>query len=129
MEEELNKINVTPLVDVCLTLVIIFMVVAPFIMQTGIKITSTKTGESKGKVAQEENVTVQLSAEGIIKINGQPVSWDELPGVLKVAIAKSKDQMVMLLASPDNQVKQIVEILDCARQEGAKKLTILKRNE
>ncbi len=130
MEEEsstINKINLTSLVDVSLTLVIIFMIVAPFTMQTGIKITSSKMGESKGKVAQSENVCIHLSADGQIKIDGQLISWDKLGDALRIAIPKSKDQMVILLASPKNHVKQIVDILDCARQEGAKKLAILKK--
>lgn len=129
MEEEdsISKINLTSLVDVSLTLVIIFMVITPFTMQTGITVTSSKMGESKGKVAQSENVSIYLSANGQIKINGQPVSWDKLPDVLRVSIPKSKNRMVMLLASPENHVNQIVDILDCARQEGAKKLAILKK--
>jgi biopolymer transport protein ExbD len=128
MEEgtSINKINLTSLVDVSLTLVIIFMVAAPFVMQTGIKVTSSKMGAAEGKVAQSENVNIYLSADGKIKVNGQPVSWEQLAAALRVAIPKSKDRMVILLASPKNHVKQIVDILDCARQEGAVKLAILK---
>jgi len=125
-ETSINKINLTSLVDVSLTLVIIFMVAAPFVMQTGIKVTSSKMGAAKGKVVQSENVNIYLSADGKIKVNGQPVSWEQLAAALRVAIPKSKDRMVILLASPKNQVKQIVDILDCARQEGAVKLAILK---
>ena len=128
MEEgtSINKINLTSLVDVSLTLVIIFMVAAPFVMQTGIKVTSSKMGAAEGKVAQSENVNIYLSADGKIKVNGQPVSWEQLAAALRVAIPKSKDRMVILLASPKNHVKQIVDILDCARQQGAVKLAILK---
>ena len=46
--------------------------------------------------------------------------------MVRMAIPKSKDRMVILLASPKNHVKQIVDILDCARQQGAIKLAILK---
>jgi len=128
MEEgtSINKINLTSLVDVSLTLVIIFMVAAPFVMQTGIKVTSSKMGAAKGKVVQSENVNIYLSADGKIKVNGQPVSREQLAVALRAAIPKSKDRMVILLASPKNHVKQIVDILDCARQEGALKLAILK---
>lgn len=126
-EDTICKINLTSLVDVSLTLVIIFMVVAPFMMETGIKVASSKMGESKGKVAQSENVSVHLSADGKIRINGQLVSWEGLADALRTAIPKSKDQMVLLLASPENRVKEIIDILDCARQQGAKKLAILKK--
>lgn len=129
MEDEgiISKINLTSLVDVSLTLVIIFMVVAPFVMETGIKVASSKMGEAQGKVAQSENVNIHLSADGKIKIDGKAVSWAELADVLRVAIPNSKNHMVILLASPENKVKQIVEILDCARQQGAKRMAILKK--
>ena len=126
-EDTICKINLTSLVDVSLTLVIIFMVVAPFMMETGIKVASSKMGESKGKVDESENVSFHLSADGKIRINEQLVSWEGLAYALRTAIPKSKDQMVLLLASPENRVKEIIDILDCARQQGAKKLAILKK--
>lgn len=125
-DESINKINLTSLVDVSLTLVIIFMVVAPFVAQTGITVTSSKMGESKGKVAQEKNVTVNLDARGILKVNNRKTSWERLPAVLNKAILQSKDKMVMILASPKNKVRLVVDILDCARQQGAQKLAIMK---
>jgi biopolymer transport protein ExbD len=129
MEEEniINQINLTSLVDVSLTLVIIFMVVAPFMMETSIKVASSKMGERKGKVAQAENVNVYLNAVGEVKINGKPVPWVELASELRATIPGSKDRMVILLAAPENPVRKIVEVLDCARNEGAKKLAILKK--
>ena len=42
-------INVTPLVDVCLVLVIIFMVISPFAMQAGIEVASSRKGAMKGE--------------------------------------------------------------------------------
>jgi biopolymer transport protein ExbD len=126
-EEGISKINLTSLVDVSLTLVIIFMVVAPFIVQTGITVSSSKMGESKGKVAQSKNVTVKLDAKGEVRVNGRPVMWDDLADVLEKAIPKSKDKMVMVLADPRNRVRSIVQVLDTARQKGALKLAILKK--
>ncbi|MCB4791444.1 MAG: biopolymer transporter ExbD [Elusimicrobia bacterium] len=126
-DESITKINLTSLVDISLVLVIIFMVIAPFMAQRAIDIASSKMNESKGKVAQAQNVTVTLNDKGEIGVNGKTVTWGELPGELSGAIKRSKDKMVMLQASSNNQVKYIVDILDCARQRGALKLAILKR--
>ena len=52
---EIVDINVTPLVDVCLVLVIIFMVVSPFAIQSGIQVLQTKAKAAVGKVADSED--------------------------------------------------------------------------
>ena len=66
-EEEINSINVTPLVDVCLVLVIIFMVTAPMMVQPNMAVVlpkaSTKEGENK------ENITISISDKGEWAIN------------------------------------------------------------
>lgn len=125
-EEGENKINITSLADVSLTLVIIFMVVAPFVMQTGIKVTSSKLGEKRSQIVQSENVTISLNQKGEIQVNGKKVLKQNLAQTLKKAIPHSRNNLVMLLASPQNKVKEVVSILDVARQQGAKHLAILK---
>ena len=69
-DEPITEINVTPLVDVCLVLVIIFMAIAPFAVQAGIKVVQSQTSVGVGKVSSEENVKVELY--------GQPMSIKQL---------------------------------------------------
>ncbi len=127
-EEPITAINVTPLVDVCLVLVIIFMAVAPFAVTMGIKVM-----ESHGKVAAtgkagiEDNVAVRLTSAGKITVNGQEVGTPEALGqAIQQALTKSKDRMVVITADDANKVGQVVSILDAARQVGADKLAIMK---
>ncbi|MBI4376095.1 MAG: biopolymer transporter ExbD [Elusimicrobia bacterium] len=121
----ITDINVTPLVDVCLVLVIIFMVLAPMAMQAGIEVASSRKGAAKAVAALKENVVVVLDAKGGVKVNGRAVRWEELPGALKSALEASKDKMLSLDASPKANVGQVVEILDASKQGGAKKLALL----
>jgi biopolymer transport protein ExbD len=122
---QITDINVTPLVDVCLVLVIIFMVLAPFAMQAGIEIASTKMGAAKAETSLKENVSVLLDAKGIIKVNGKTVGWPELGQAITRALGTSRDKLVSLNASPDATVGQVVEILDTSKQSGAKRLAVL----
>ena len=126
-ESAITDINVTPLVDVCLVLVIIFMVTANFVMQAGIKVTQSSSGAATGKVSSEENVNVILTKDNKIKINGKEVKRENLAYELKVKIAKSKDKMVTLVADKENRCFQIVDILDIAKQNGAEKLALMKK--
>ena len=125
-EDAITDINVTPLVDVSLVLVIIFMAVAPFAITTGIKVLKSKTEVSVGKVASSENVNVRLRATGEIEVNGKSARWETLPGILKSTLEKSADKMVILTADYKNRVGEVVEILDISKQSGAKKLAIMK---
>jgi biopolymer transport protein ExbD len=125
-DEPITAINVTPLVDVCLVLVIIFMAVAPFAMTVGIKVLESRAKAAEGKAAVEDNVNVKLSSGGKVTVNGAEVTMDLLGTQIVAALSKSKDKMVIISADDDNRVGQVVEILDTARQSGALKLAILK---
>ncbi|MBI4345961.1 MAG: biopolymer transporter ExbD [Elusimicrobia bacterium] len=123
---EITDINVTPLVDVCLVLVIIFMAVAPFAVTAGIKVLETRAKAAEGKTAATENVQVKLTVEGKLTINGKPATFDGLPQALLEAITNSKDKMVIVTADVKNKVGQVVTILDTAKQNGAQKLAIMR---
>src|SRR2546429_2613348 len=125
-DEPITAINVTPLVDVCLVLVIIFMAVAPFAMTVGIKVLESRAKAAEGKASVEDNVNVKLSSAGRITVNGAEVTMELLGTQIVAALSKSKDKMVIITADDDNRVGQVVEILDTARQSGALKLAILK---
>lgn len=128
-EDAITDINITPLVDVSLVLVIIFMAVAPFTVQSGIKVLKSRTRVSVGKVASSENVNVRLRATGEIEVNGKSAQWETLQSVLELALAKSADKMVILTADYKNRVGEVVEILDISKQSGAKKLAIMKASK
>ncbi len=120
----------TPLVDVSLVLVIIFMAVSPFMLQAGIVVSESRAGAATGKASLDENVQISLSAEGRLLVNGEAVaSLDALSDKLKTVIPKSKDGLVTLQAEKSNHVGQIVEILDIAKQVGAKKIAIINKTE
>ncbi|MBI5203155.1 MAG: biopolymer transporter ExbD [Elusimicrobia bacterium] len=123
---EITDINVTPLVDVCLVLVIIFMAVAPFAVTAGIKVLETRAKAAEGKTTASENVSVKLALDGTLTINGKPTTFEALPQVLLEAITNSKDKMVIVTADAKNKVGQVVTILDTAKQSGAQKLAIMR---
>ena len=103
-EEAITEINVTPLVDVALCLVIIFMAVSPFMLQAGLQVTESKAGAATGKHSLNENVQVTLSADNKISINGVGVQIADLLSELRPALAKSKDGLVTVQADKSNHV-------------------------
>ena len=128
-DEPITAINVTPLVDICLVLVIIFMAIAPFALTVGIKVLESRAKAAEGKTSVSDNVTVKLTADGKVTINGAAVEFAELQTAVVKALAASKDKMVIITADDTNHVGQVVDLLDTAQQAGALKLAILKSEE
>ena len=123
----ITDINVTPLVDVCLVLVIIFMVLTPFAMQAGIEVASSRLGAAKGETAVKQNVTIVIDEKGRVKVNGRETKVEELGPFLKLALASSRDGLVSVNASPQVEVGRVVEVLDVSKQNGAKRVALLNQ--
>lgn len=124
-DEPITSINITPLVDVSLVLVIIFMAIAPFALSAGIKVLESRASAAVGKVSASENVSLRLYKDGKVTLNGQAVDPLLLGQRLAQALATSKDKMVLLSADDENKVGEVVEVLDLAKQSGAEKLAIM----
>jgi biopolymer transport protein ExbD len=125
-EEPITGINVTPLVDVCLVLVIIFMAVAPMAVTLGIKVLETRPGNAEGKASVDENVQIKVSLDGSISVNGMKTDGMTFRGVLADALTRSKDKMVIVTADAKNKVGLVVSVLDASKQAGALKLAVMK---
>ena len=125
-DEPITAINVTPLVDVCLVLVIIFMAVAPMAVTLGIKVLETRSSNAEGKASVDENVNIKIALNGAIFVNGKQTDGVTFRGVLAGALQSSKDKMVVVTADPGNKVGLVVEVLDASKQAGALKLAIMK---
>lgn len=125
-DEPITAINVTPLVDVCLVLVIIFMAVAPMAVTLGIKVLETRASNAEGKASVDENVSVSIALDGTISVNGQKTDGLTFRGALAAALARSKDRMVVVTADARDKVGLVVSVLDAAKQSGALKLALMK---
>ena len=113
----LSEINVTPLVDVMLVLLIIFMVTAP-LMQQGIDVNLPK---AKGKdLPPEERLTIVIKKGGALFMNDQPTSKSEMMGKL-TAISK-RNPNVFLKADKDVPYGTVIEILGDIKEAGIEKL-------
>lgn len=124
--EAISEINVTPLVDVCLVLVIIFMVTAPMTMQAGIIVGSSKVNAAEGKVSQNESVALRLTKEHIY-LNDKGVTMESLPALLTAKLKVNKKKVVTITSDDDVIHGKMVEVLDIAKQSGAEGLSIMRQ--
>ena len=120
----LSEINVTPLVDVVLVLLIIFMVTAP-ILQTGIEVTLPKT-KTVTAVDPEQRAVVTISRDEILFYRSNKINFNELGKLLDRDIGDSK-QPIFLQADEDVSWKTIVAVVDEIRVSGYEKINLVTR--
>ena len=125
-DEPITDINLTPLVDVALVLVIIFMAVAPFAIQAGIKVLQSKASAQVGKVSISESIQVKLTKDGRLTLNGTALTREAYPSAVAKALLKSADKFVIVKADTANKVGQVVSLLDEAKQAGALKMALMR---
>ena len=111
----LSEINVTPLVDVMLVLLVIFMVTAPM-LQTGIDVELPETKYVKD-VNPEERIIISISREGLIYYGSDAINFFAIPNRLKKD-AKSPKDFIFLRADKDVKWKDIVSVIDAIRGAG-----------
>jgi biopolymer transport protein ExbD len=126
----MTEINLTSLVDVCLTLVIIFMVSYPLVMQSGINVSTPSMQKARTQLEETElKAEITLKEDYTIQLNGKPIEPDYLSDSLKVLMAASKNKMVVISAEENVLHDHVVAILDEAKQCGAEQLSIVKKKK
>jgi len=110
------EINVTPLVDVVLVLLIIFMVTAP-LMQRGIDVDLPRTVSQTAE--QEERVVVSVGKDGKVSIGDVIIPMEDLSDQIKKRIAAHENQKaVFLRADKSLRYEVIMQVMDEMKRSG-----------
>lgn len=118
----MSEINITPLTDVMMVLLVIFMVTTPLLMTDAFKVKLPKAVAAASDTST--GAIVAVSADGNVSLNGQSISLDALAAKLKDAIEKSSDKTVIVKADGSARHSMVVSVLDAARKAGAERLSI-----
>ena len=130
-EETLSEVNVIPLADLSLVLLIILMVLSPMITQAIFQVTAAqaKKAQSQQELDTPETPIIVSFAPGALKLNGA-VMGSELEFVKRLSqvLAGRKDRSVLLTASPVLVHGKVVRVMDLIKRHGAANLVMLKWN-
>jgi biopolymer transport protein ExbD len=118
----INGINVTPLVDVVLVLLVILMVASTYIVAQTLKVALPKSKSSDG-TADKPN-TVQLLKSGDLRWNEQPVSEKDFEVKLKAAVETDPEMSLVVSADKEAQHGGVVHLMDLAKGAGVTKFAI-----
>jgi biopolymer transport protein TolR len=126
----LSEINVVPLVDVMLVLLIIFMVTAPM-MQQGLEVNLPRTQRANPVNAQPVYVTIppEFSRTRVVQLDKKDVRIDILHELVRQALLTRDDKSVFIRADSSASVQDLMTVTDKLNQAGVQKVGLMSQPE
>lgn len=121
----ISDINVTPLVDVMLVLLIIFMVTAPMMIH-GVKVNLPIT-ESKNIKSKEDPLIVSITKKRLIFIENYNVPLNDLKGKLKKIVANRAGKEILLQADKDVPYGFVMKVMSQVKEAGISKVGLITK--
>ena len=119
-----NEINITPLTDIFLVLLIIMMVIAPLLDQQGLSLIVPDNVEQQQEQEQDKKtVTVMIDDEDKFYINDEEVPADKLESTIK-ELAKTNTDVVIIQTSDETTNGAMVKVMDSARNVGVTAISV-----
>ena len=121
-DDVITGINVTPLVDVTLVLLIIFMVTASFIVAPAVKVELPQV--SKADEPPPRSLHFMVDPGGTIYLNDKKVAEGDVLGMVKKEVTANADVQVLVSADKKVPYGEVIHLLDLVRSGGVKKFAI-----
>jgi biopolymer transport protein TolR len=126
-DNEMSEINVTPLVDVMLVLLVVFIVTAPLLTQV-VRVKLPKTEQTEPTPDQHIAI-LSIAADGQPMIDDKPVPLDKLELELKALQEKDPDISLQLQADKTAMFDAVAKVMACAQRSGIGKLSFVTVQE
>ncbi len=119
-DEVMNEINMTPLVDVMLVLLIIFIITIP-VMKHAVNVDLPRA-TNVPQDAKPQTVRLSVDAKGVYYWNEAPIDDAQLPALLKEQAAKNPQPDVHIRGDKDVRYERVAQVMAAAQQAGLKKI-------
>ena len=116
-DDEITGINVTPLVDIMLVLLIIFMVASNYIVQEAIEVNLPKAATGEEVSTENKSIALILKRDGRLFLNGTLASKDDVAKASQ-AIAKEKNAQALIAADRGTPHGEVIKLIDLVRVNG-----------
>ena len=124
----MSDINVTPLVDVMLVLLIIFMITAPMLHQ-GIEVDLPQTEAAENlRIEIDDPLVLSIKPDGIVYVRDEPVHPSRLVETLRPILARRDDKQVFLKGDQQVSYGDFISIVDLLYQGGIRQIGLVTEN-
>ncbi len=124
--DSFNEINITPLTDIFLVLLIIMMVIAPLLNQQGINLAVPSEHEAQKQEKEPKIITVGVTKEGEYSLDGKSVGAEELKASIEQAYSEKSDGL-LIKAAGDSTHGAVVLVMDAAQQAGVTNISVMEQ--
>ncbi|MBL8917133.1 MAG: biopolymer transporter ExbD [Archangium sp.] len=122
-DDEITGINVTPLVDIVLVLLIIFMVTANFIVRETVEVDLPRAANTQDKTVQGP-VMLTMDKDAKVFFDGVEVQQDVLMTKMKEAVAKDKEVRAIISADQTLNYGKVMGLIDLVKEAGIAKFAL-----
>lgn len=119
-DEPIATINVVPLVDIILVVLIIFMVTAPLVLKPTIDINLPKA--SSGDSAPPTPLNIAVGSNGALSLNGQPADLQAITAYVTKIVSEKPDTAAILQADKSVTLDRLTELIDVVKSAGVKRV-------
>jgi len=117
------EMNVTPLIDVLLVLIIIFLVVMPSLSH-GLKTSVPETSDQKPSTPRDD-IVVTVVGNGTVRLNQESVALEDLDSRLKAVFKNAANHAIFVRADKDLDFQQVAEVIDIAKGAGLDRVALM----
>jgi len=129
------QINVTPLIDVLLVLIIVFMVVVSLSKQKGLEAQIPQPAEDQNSPpAPDRTIVIQVACNTadqppLLKINQETVKWEDLPRRLHDIYKLRAERVAFVRGDDDIDFQYVAEVIDIAREAGVDRVGLITKRQ
>lgn len=119
----MGEINMVPFIDITLILLIIFMVMTPFIVQSQLNV-DLPSAKAVNTVSEDNLIKVEILKNGQIMVQSRKTAPNKLEEELILHLGRAQEKTILVQADKTVPIEQVVKVFDTAKKLGAAKLGI-----
>src|SRR5437868_10268036 len=123
-DEPMAEMNLIPLIDVALTLLIIMMLTTAFIKQPGVSLKLPQTHTREGAPETTKDLTILVTADGSLYVDGTKRTAPDVQGRLRTIAKRDKEARVLVKGDREVAYARIMEVMDLVRQAGLTRVVL-----
>lgn len=125
MRDSFNEINITPLTDIFLVLLIIMMVIAPMLDQQGLNLAVPEVVSAENIKSDSKVMNLSVTSDNKFYYEGEEVDANKLPEIFTSKIKDFPDGL-LIIADDDSEHGAVVKVMDSARNSGFKSISLAR---